>query len=206
MLGKVKEILGLSESNETKASSWYEIVFKSLINEHPHMAEAQVYWFAKSKHEEVNQKRKYTHEDYIVHPKEVVKILRSINASPSLICAGWLHDTVEDTNTTLEEIEFYFGKEITSLVEMVTDVSQPGPNRKERKRIDREHIEKASPEGKTLKLADLISNTSTIVEYDPGFAKVYMEEKKLLLEVLKGGNPILLDQAHEIVNNYYGDK
>ena len=61
-------------------------------------------------------------------------------------------------------------------------------NREARKKIDREHIAKASPEAKTIKLADLIHNTQSIVRHDPGFAKIYLAEKELLLKVLKEGN------------------
>ena len=54
----------------------------------------------------------------------------------------------------------------------------------------------ATPEAKTIKLADLIDNTKSIVEHDPRFAKVYLEEKRLLLEVLKDGDETLWQQAH----------
>jgi hypothetical protein len=47
----------------------------------------------------------------------------------------------------------------------------------------------------TVKVADMIDNTSTIVEYDPKFAKVYLKEKRLLLKELTSADPILLEQA-----------
>lgn len=113
-----------------------------------------------------------------------------------MICAAWLHDTVEDTPATLDEVERVFGFEVAALVEMLTDVSKPSDgNRAVRKAIDREHTAKASPQAKTIKLADLIDNTRSITEHDPKFAAVYLAEKALLLEVLRDGDATLLEIA-----------
>jgi (p)ppGpp synthase/HD superfamily hydrolase len=89
-----------------------------------------------------------------------------------------------------------FGGEVANLVEMLTDVSKPSDgNRKIRKAIDCEHTAKASPQAKTIKLADLIDNTKTIVAFDPEFAKIYLAEKRLLLDVLVDGDKTLFDLA-----------
>lgn len=69
------------------------------------------------------------------------------------------------------------------------------------KKIDLEHTRNASPEAKTIKLADLISNTKSIVEYDKNFALVYLKEKKALLEVLKEGNKLLFEEAYIILED-----
>jgi len=154
--------------------------------------------FAKDAHGRINQRRKYTNEPYIVHPKAVAEIVKSVTDDNAMICAAWLHDTVEDAGVTLQEIEEKFGSEVMVLVEMLTDVSKASDgNREVRKRIDLEHTAKASPAAKTIKLADLIDNTKTIVKYDPGFAKIYLKEKRALLEVLKEGNQELWDIANE---------
>jgi hypothetical protein len=85
---------------------------------------------------------------------------------------------------------------------MLTDVSKPTDgNRAKRKNMDREHIAKASLQAKTIKLADLIDNTRSIVEHDPKFAKVYLTEKALLLEVLREGDSFLWSMAHKILLN-----
>jgi (p)ppGpp synthase/HD superfamily hydrolase len=152
--------------------------------------------FATKCHEDVKQVRKYTGEPYINHPAAVVEIVRSVPHTEAMLCAAWLHDTVEDTNATIGDIEREFGAEIAELVESLTDVSKTTDgNRKIRKAIDREHIAKASPQAKTIKLADLIDNTKTIVAFDPEFAKVYLAEKRLLLEVLGDGDKTLFDLA-----------
>jgi len=155
--------------------------------------------FATAKHAEVKQVRKYTGEPYINHPASVVELVRGVEHTDAMICAAWLHDTVEDTDTTLAEIESEFGLEVASYVECLTDVSSYSDgNRAKRKAIDREHISHAPPCVQTIKLADLIDNSASIIERDPEFAKVYLKEKILLLEVLKDGDKVLWEQASAI--------
>lgn len=156
--------------------------------------------FAFEKHSEINQIRKYSKKPYIVHPAAVAEIVRGVPHTPPMLAAAWLHDTVEDTKATLEEVRELFGEEVYTLVEMLTDISKPEDgNRRTRKEIDRQHTAKASPKAKTVKLADLIHNSKSIIEKDPGFAKVFVREMKALLEVLKEGDATLWEQAHEIV-------
>jgi len=158
--------------------------------------------FATVHHKAQGQIRKYTGEDYIVHPAAVAELVASVPHTKNQLVAAWLHDTVEDTKATLEDITELFGDEVASLVEMLTDVSKPEDgNRAQRKQIDLEHTSKASPEAKTIKLADLIDNTKSIVEHDPEFAKVYLQEKLRLLSVLKEGDSTLWNKAFKQVEN-----
>lgn len=156
--------------------------------------------FAEAAHAGINQRRKYSGEPYIAHPAAVAELVRSVPHTEAMICAAWLHDTVEDTPATLTDVEREFGAEVAALVEQLTDVSRPEDgNRKKRKTIDREHTAKASAQAKTIKLADLIDNTRSIVERDPDFAKVYLAEKVLLLEVLREGDATLWALAAAMV-------
>ena len=149
------------------------------------------------------QVRKYTGEPYIVHPYEVYSIVLKIGGTDDMLAAALLHDTVEDTSVTISDIRKEFSPDIADLVADLTDVSQPEDgNRAVRKEIDRQHTAQASPEAKTIKLADLISNSKSIVQHDPSFAKVYMKEKTALLEVLTEGNASLHARASEQVNNF----
>ena len=160
--------------------------------------------FARKAHEDAQQFRKYTGEPYIVHPASVAKIVASVTNDEAMICAAWLHDVVEDTPTTISEIRLHFGEDIASLVSDLTDISKPEDgNRKTRKQIDLNHTKDASSRAKTVKLADLIDNSRSITKHDPKFAKVYIEEKKNLLEILKEGDKNLHAMAREIVKNYY---
>lgn len=158
--------------------------------------------FARLKHGEISHKRKYTGEPYTVHLEEVVKIVKGIPHTPEMIAAAWLHDTVEDTKTTIDEIKEEFGNKVAQLVEMLTDVSKSEQgNRVIRKNIDLEHTAKASSEAKTIKLADLISNSRSIVDGDAEFARVFLEEKARLLQVLKQGNQTLWKEAFRLMKD-----
>ena len=160
---------------------------------------AQVY--AMAAHAAVGQKRKYTGEPYIVHPAEVAKIVASVEgATYDMIAAAWLHDVVEDTGCTFTDIHMAFGIDIATMVGWLTDVSKPedGP-RWYRKKLDREHTAQAPAEVQTIKLADLISNSRSIMAHDPKFAKVYLEEKRMLLEVMTKGDPGLHAEASKYV-------
>lgn len=163
--------------------------------------------FCQQAHDAIKQVRKYTGEPYWHHPFEVMELVRSVGGSESQLCAALLHDVVEDTGVPLEVIQAQFGDDVASLVEMLTDVSKPEDgNRKARKAIDLQHTALASPEAKTIKLADLISNSRSIADHDPDFAVIYMKEKKALLEVLKDGDATLFAEAKRIIDEYYKNK
>lgn len=150
-----------------------------------------------------NQVRKYTGEPYVNHCREVAFLVSCVIDNEDMICAAWLHDTVEDTDATIDDIKFHFNDHIAELVGWLTDVSKPEDgNRDTRKRIDREHSQQAPPSAQTIKLADLISNAHSITRYDKDFAKVYMREKALLLTVLLSGDRYLWALAEGIVTRY----
>ncbi len=153
--------------------------------------------FATLAHASIDQRRKYTNENYIVHPTAVAEIVRSVPHTPEMIAAAYLHDVVEDVpGITIVDIESKFGATVGRLVWYLTDISRPEDgNRQFRKEMDRIHISKASAEAMTIKLADLIDNTLTIEKYDPDFWRVYRHEKKRLLEVLRAGDPDLWSRA-----------
>lgn len=157
--------------------------------------------FATAAHAAVKQVRKYTGEPYIVHPAEVAGMIDSLEgATFEMVAAAWLHDTVEDTGVSIEDIRAEFGGEVAELVGWLTDVSKPEDgNRAVRKAIDREHTARAPAEAQTVKLADLISNSRSILVHGGGFASVYLEEKRMLLEVLTRGDATLMAQARQIV-------
>ena len=158
--------------------------------------------FAIAAHSAVKQVRKYTGEPYFVHPAEVARIVAEVPGSTAeMVAAAWLHDTVEDTGVTSNDIHMNFGPEVAVLVGWLTDVSKPEDgNRAVRKAIDREHTAAAPAEAQTIKLADLISNSKSIMQYDPEFAKTYLAEKRLMLDVMTKGDPGL----HAMAASYVG--
>ena len=76
-------------------------------------------------------------------------------------------------------------------------------NRAKRKEFERNRLASVGTPAQTIKLADLIHNSASITEYDPKFAKVYMKEKKDLIEVLERGDRSLYNKAREIIGKFY---
>ena len=141
--------------------------------------------FATAAHAAIGQKRKYSGDDYIIHPQRVAAIVEKHGGTDEMIAAAWLHDTVEDTDVTPELITEMFGDDVASIVEGLTDVSLPSDgNRAKRKSIDRMHSASASTESQFVKCADIIDNSWDIAENDLSFAKVYKSEVFLLLHAM----------------------
>lgn len=122
--------------------------------------------FASEKHS--SQRRKDAEESpYINHPIALVDVLANEGNVTDIetLCAAALHDTIEDTATTADELKSIFGEKITSIVlELTDDKSLPKHVRKE-KQI--EHAPHCSPEAKLVKLADKICNLRNIITAPP---------------------------------------
>lgn len=163
--------------------------------------------FARGAHRSINQRRKYSGAPYEVHLAEVVNILHTHGMrDPHVLATAWLHDTVEDTGVTLDDIRELFGMSVSTLVYWLTDTETPEDgNRAQRKAMSRERLERAPADVQTIKYADLISNTRSIVEHDPNFAKVYLREKRDLLQVMTRGDPHLFDRAHSQLDNAWAN-
>ncbi|WP_455207036.1 HD domain-containing protein [Kaarinaea lacus] len=154
--------------------------------------------FATQAHQRIDQRRKYNDLPYHVHLEAVADMVASVTDDEEMIAAAWLHDVVEDTPATLEDLEKEFGINVAQLVKELTDVSRPSDgNRTRRKAIDREHLAKASSRAKTIKLADMIHNSKDITQHDPHFARIYLSEMSALLNVLGDGDSKLYKQARD---------
>lgn len=165
------------------------------------MIESRARLFATAAHGAIDQRRKYTNDPYIYHLANVVELVRSVPHSQEMLAAAWLHDVVEDTKITLDTIEVEFGVEVVWLVRWLTDTSKPEDgNRAARKAIDLARLAQAPEAAQTIKVADLIDNSKSIMAHDPGFAAVYTKEKKALLDVLTQANPSLVNQARAQVD------
>jgi guanosine-3',5'-bis(diphosphate) 3'-pyrophosphohydrolase len=106
-------------------------------------------------------------EPYINHLAEVANLLATATdgADAELVAAGWLHDTVEDTETTREELATKFSERIASLVVEVTDdMSLSKPQRRQKQIEDAPH---KSPDAKMIKIADKISNIRARILLNP---------------------------------------
>jgi len=161
------------------------------------------YEFAKAAHGD--QQRKYTFAPYITHPVAVARLVSSVTNDCEMICAALMHDVIEDTPVTFDQIRDEFGLYVADYVMELTDHhSDPAiGNRSVRKAKECERLRGVSENAQTIKLADMIDNSASIAKHDPDFAKVYMAEKFNLLIALKGGHSVLWNQASDIVTNYF---
>ncbi|MBS1990550.1 MAG: bifunctional (p)ppGpp synthetase/guanosine-3',5'-bis(diphosphate) 3'-pyrophosphohydrolase [Cyanobacteria bacterium SZAS LIN-2] len=122
--------------------------------------------FASEKHR--YQRRKDREKTpYINHPIEVAERIWNVGGhyDINVVCAALLHDTVEDTDTTIEEISENFGPEIAQLVGEVTDAA--GLTKHERRQAQIDHAPGLSHGAKHIKLADKTSNISDISRSQP---------------------------------------
>jgi len=159
--------------------------------------------FARDAH--AGQIRKYTGEDYIEHPIEVSLIVKRHGGSLPMQLGSLLHDVLEDTKVTEDELWIFLSevKEltpdemsltylyVTELTDEFTKLKYDKYNRKCRKLMEAERLGEVSYGAQTIKYADILSNTPSIRDLDPGFAKTYLQEKKVLLKMMIDGDPIL---------------
>lgn len=151
--------------------------------------------FAADKHR--NQRRKDVQASpYINHPIALANVLKNEGgiADGKVLAAALLHDTIEDTDATVEELEAAFGKEITTIVlEVTDDKSLP---KAERKRLQVEHACSISHRAKLVKLADKICNLRDMSVSPPAGwpekrVQEYFEWAKAVVEGLRGTNSAL---------------
>lgn len=130
-------------------------------NESTHSSLLRAIEFAAHKHRD--QRRKGVDASpYINHPIQVAGLIASEAAVEDLVTliAAVLHDTVEDTDTSLDELESEFGREIRDLVAEVTD--DKSLEKAERKRLQVVHAPQLSDRARLIKLADKICNVRDI--------------------------------------------
>ena len=151
--------------------------------------------FAAHKHRD--QRRKDMEASpYINHPIALAHVLWGEGGvhDPAVIMAALLHDTIEDTETTPEELAKRFGRKVAKIVGEVTDdKSLP---KAERKRLQVEHAPHISREAKLVKLADKISNLRDMAASAPktwpkSRVREYFDWAKRVVDALRGVHPRL---------------
>jgi guanosine-3',5'-bis(diphosphate) 3'-pyrophosphohydrolase len=151
--------------------------------------------FAAEKHR--HQRRKDAPASpYINHPIALANVLVDEGGvhDPVVLCAAILHDTVEDTETTFEELERAFGQIIASVVREVTD--DKALEYKERKQRQIDHAPHASPQAKFVKLADKICNLRDVLAHPPSNWSLqrkqnYFDWSAQVVAGLRGASPRL---------------
>lgn len=157
--------------------------------------------FAARGHAGVEQLEAYTGLPYIAHPIAVATVLIDHGRPPEEALGGLLHDLLEDTRVRAEEIAQRYGERAAAWTRQVSKVSvRSDGSRRARAEKDRVHYGSAEPGAQNVKLADVIVVARTISKRDPAFARVYLPEKKALVDVLVQGDTALRSAAEQLVN------
>jgi (p)ppGpp synthase/HD superfamily hydrolase len=160
--------------------------------------------FAANKHRD--QRRKdIKASPYINHPIEVAELLARVGGitDPVVLQGAVLHDTIEDTQTTSEELEAAFGSEVRRVVEEVTD--DKSLEKAERKRLQIEHAPHLSEHAKQIKIADKISNVLGVTQSPPADwslerRKEYLDWTERVVAGCRGCNKSLEDFYDKVLN------
>jgi (p)ppGpp synthase/HD superfamily hydrolase len=159
--------------------------------------------FAAEKHSDQRRKNAQA-SPYINHPIHVAEILWQVAGvrDETLLVASILHDTIEDTDATSEEIKAEFGEDVLALVLEVTDDKRLP--KQVRKQLQVEHAPHKSRSAKLLKLADKISNVGDIISMPPQDWSLERRQEYLLwtervVAGLRGVNENLERQYDELL-------
>lgn len=157
-----------------------------------------------------DQVRKYTGEPYWNHTVEVASICFD-NLGEGVEIA-LCHDLFEDTNCNFSELYKelirigYTGSDsykictvVTELTDKFTHEDHPHLNRAKRKTLEAERLGGISVLGQSVKYADLIDNTKSIVSNDPKFAKTYLKEKAVMLSLMTLGDKDLYNKCINLI-------
>jgi len=145
------------------------------------------------------QKRKYTGDPYTEHLLSVAETV--FRYDEDAVEIALCHDLFEDTNCDFNQLykrmveigyDRRYAYETCTCVKELTDVftheAYPYLNRAKRKENEAKRLSTISSRSQTVKYADLIDNTSSIVQHDKGFAKTYLKEKERIIELMTNGN------------------
>ena len=149
--------------------------------------------FAIGNHQRITAYRNPALQSLEVHLRSVAQIVSSVSQEEETIAAAWLHDIVEDTSVTIDDLERMLGKKVARLVGELTIVGHSPPgNRAKRFALEKEHFANISGAAKTIKLADLIDTGRDLYKNDRASFVAYAAEAKDLVQVLDGGDARLL--------------
>jgi len=162
-------------------------------------------------HAHGDQMRKYTPDRYIVHPIRVMRTCSQYTDSLPVLAAAVLHDVLEDTPYTQNDLSVFLGnymneEEQNLTVKLVTELTDvfikkdfPDLNRFQRKKKELNRLKEIRPEAQTIKYADIIDNATEISQSDPDFAGRYLQECYDIAFALTKGNPELRTIALKLI-------
>ena len=143
-------------------------------------------------------------EPKTIHINQVAALVKKAKGSSIAIAAAYLHDTVEDTDTTLEEIREIFGDEVCILVNELTDPPEfESMELSIRKQKQADRIQNAHNDTKVVKIAEQISNVASVytdppVDWDSETCLKYAMGAKKIVDCCRGANQYLEDKFNII--------
>ena len=161
-----------------------------------------------------SQRRKFADEPYINHPVRVMKICRQHTHDMCVLSAALLHDVLEDTSTSKEQIHDFLKtvmshedcirtlKLVVELTDVYTKGQYPDLNRRQRKAKEFERLAGVSAQAQNIKYADIIDNSQDISNAEAEFARIALHEYKTLVRVMVAGSAELRKKAGETVAVY----
>ncbi len=164
--------------------------------------------FAAEKHRSQHRKG-WQHVPYINHPIEVARLITDIGEVTNNGCiqAAFLHDILEDTDTTENEIEHLFGKNVLNLImELTDDKSLPSDKQKELQLITASAL---SPLAKTIRIADKIANITDMMTYPIWWSKRkktnYLSWANEVVKACADANPKLAAHFFKLYEKYHSE-
>jgi (p)ppGpp synthase/HD superfamily hydrolase len=154
--------------------------------------------FAEAAH--TGQVRKYTYEPYITHPVAVAtnfadNFSEDICGGPeefsAAVQAAFLHDTVEDTSTTIDDIAAKFGALVAEYVWFLTKTPACVGNRELRKKLDRKRLQFAPAPVRLIKILDVMHNATSIAKHDLEFSVTFYIETAALFDAIDANRLML---------------
>lgn len=148
----------------------------------------------------------YTHCEYVGN---IASIYVDRRQKPTYKAVGYLHDTLEDTDLTVDDINVFFNKNVSRYVLELTNVDKSVGNKETRDRLNHERLVNASGLAQTVKTADILDNVPSMLLFDPNYGKKYLVTKMQLLNEFTRANEELLTIAKKTLltlANQYGIK
>ena len=162
----------------------------------------QAVGFAAEKHRDHRRKGE-TAAPYINHPSAVARQLAEagLEHNTDLLMAAVLHDVVEDTETTFEEVRSLFGQRVASIVAEVTDDKSLTQDERKRRTVDA--IAGKSEEARLLKISDLIANVYDVIHHPPDWSDNrkgrYFDWGESVVNAVRGVHPDLERRLDELL-------
>lgn len=155
--------------------------------------------FATAAHE--GQVRKYTGEPYVEHVIAVAEMVATHVTDDDAIIAAILHDTVEDCDVTIDEIQAEFGDRVAEYVWYLTKPPVFVGNRAKRKALDRARLKEAPEIVRFIKVMDIWHNSTSIREFDEKFYETFRQEVRDLLYIMDA-----LGVMRKFAGHYFSNK